>query len=83
MIKSLPFILLISIASMLFAQEKKTGPIIKDFGQVWAIENPDYQIQNEQLTKEQKKAVHNHWCRTFAFRSWCTSSFDAYRRGTG
>lgn len=27
------------------AQEKKTGPIIKDYGKVWAITSPDYKIE--------------------------------------
>lgn len=27
------------------AQEKKTGPIIEDYGEVWAIENADYEVE--------------------------------------
>ena len=29
-----------------YAQEKKAGPIIEDYGKVWKIDNPDYQIRS-------------------------------------
>lgn len=35
----------------LTAQKKSTGPIIKDYGKVWAIENPDFKVDP---TKEYK-----------------------------
>lgn len=47
MIKSLPFFLTFFITIVLFGQEKKTGPIIQDYGQVWSIENPEYQVETE------------------------------------
>ena len=34
-----------------YGQEKKAGPIIKDFGKVWTIDNPDYKIQPEKELK--------------------------------
>lgn len=34
----------IGTQATLLAQTKKTGPIIKDFGKVWAIENPDFKV---------------------------------------
>jgi len=37
----------------LLAQTKKTGPIIKDYGKVWAIENPDFKVD----TSKEYKAV--------------------------
>lgn len=33
------------------AQEKSTGPIIKDFGKVWAIENPDFKVDSTKTYK--------------------------------
>lgn len=44
----LPFFIYSCIA---VAQSKETGPIIKDFGKVWKIENPDYKVDS---TKEYK-----------------------------
>jgi intracellular sulfur oxidation DsrE/DsrF family protein len=40
------FILFIGILypTLLLAQTKKTGPIVKDYGKVWAIENPDFKV---------------------------------------
>ena len=38
---SVIFFLLLCV-SLAWSQSKKTGPIIKDFGEVWQIENPDY-----------------------------------------
>ena len=29
-----------------YAQEKKAGPIINDYGKVWQIDTPDYQVQH-------------------------------------
>lgn len=45
MIKRIPLILAFSLTVVLSGQEKQTGPIIQDFGQVWAIDNPDYKIE--------------------------------------
>ncbi len=37
------FAFVISLISFtLLAQEKKAGPVIKDYGKVWAVENPDF-----------------------------------------
>lgn len=36
-----------------FAQTKESGPIIKDYGKFWKIENPDYKID----TSKEYKAV--------------------------
>jgi len=36
---------LLLIYSVLFAQEKKAGPIITDYGKVWQIKNQDYKIK--------------------------------------
>lgn len=47
------FTLLISLIAQtsLLAQTKQTGPIIKDYGKVWTIENPDFKVDP---TKEYK-----------------------------
>ncbi|MDT0607703.1 DsrE family protein [Croceitalea rosinachiae] len=45
MSKTLAFVFLLGIVINLSAQEKKAGPIIQDFGKVWVIENPDYQVR--------------------------------------
>jgi len=37
----------------LTAQEKSSGPIIKDYGKVWAIENPDFEVD----TSKEYRAV--------------------------
>lgn len=43
------YLLMLSMFSIL-AQEKKTGPIIADYGKVWQIQNQDYKIEkNTQL----------------------------------
>lgn len=34
-----------------FAQVKEAGPIIKDYGKVWSIENPEYQTDSEKEFK--------------------------------
>ncbi len=34
-----------------FAQTKEAGPIIKDFGKVWKVENPEFEVD---VTKEYK-----------------------------
>lgn len=36
---------------LISAQEKSTGPIIKDFGKVWAIENPDFKVDSTKTYK--------------------------------
>lgn len=35
----------IFVIGHVYTQEKKAGPIINDFGKVWKIDNPDYEIQ--------------------------------------
>ncbi|MDT0539853.1 DsrE family protein [Croceitalea sp. P059] len=45
MIKSLPVFLTFFLTFFLFSQEKKMGPIIKDYGKVWSIKNLDYQVK--------------------------------------
>ncbi|TMM57192.1 hypothetical protein FEE95_11925 [Maribacter algarum] len=49
------FALLIGLLSQtsLSAQAKETGPIIKDYGKVWAIDNPDFKVD----TSKEYKAV--------------------------
>ncbi|WP_222984275.1 DsrE family protein [Flagellimonas meishanensis] len=40
---SIPFVsLFLLISAFCHSQEKSTGPILNDFGAVWAIENPDF-----------------------------------------
>jgi intracellular sulfur oxidation DsrE/DsrF family protein len=46
-----PLIAILIIQSSLFAQKKQTGPIIKDYGKVWAIENPDFKVNPEKEYK--------------------------------
>ena len=36
---------------VLSAQDKSTGPIIKNFGNVWAIENPDFKVDTTKTYK--------------------------------
>ena len=36
---------------LLSAQGKSTGPIIKEYGQVWAIENPDFKVDTTKTYK--------------------------------
>lgn len=36
---------------LLSAQSKSTGPIIKEYGQVWAIENPDFKVDTTKTYK--------------------------------
>lgn len=47
------FILILFLLSplALLAQEKKTGPIIADYGKVWQVENQDYTLQTEKEFK--------------------------------
>ncbi len=44
-------IAILIIQSSLFAQKKQTGPIIKDYGKVWTIENPDFKVNPEKEYK--------------------------------
>lgn len=46
-----PLIAILIIQSSLFAQKKQTGPIIKDYGKVWTIENPDFKVNPEKEYK--------------------------------
>lgn len=39
-----PFLIAIIFQTTLLAQNKQTGPIIKDYGKVWSIENPDFKV---------------------------------------
>lgn len=48
---SIFFSLLILCSFGLFAQEKKAGPIIADYGKVWRIENQDYKITEGKTLK--------------------------------
>ncbi|WP_242535612.1 DsrE family protein [[Muricauda] lutisoli] len=34
-----------------FSQEKKSGPVVEGYGQVWAIENPDFKTDTSQEFK--------------------------------
>ncbi len=36
---------------VLAAQDKSTGPIVKNFGAVWAIENPDFKVDTTKTYK--------------------------------
>lgn len=36
---------------VLSAQEKSTGPIVKNFGKVWVIENPDFKVDTTKTYK--------------------------------
>ncbi len=47
------FTLLIGLLSQtsVIAQAKKTGPIIKDYGKVWAIDNPDFKVDSSKEYK--------------------------------
>lgn len=36
---------------VLSAQDKSTGPIVKNFGSVWAIENPDFKVDTTKTYK--------------------------------
>ncbi len=33
------------------SQEKKSGPVVEGYGQVWAIENPDFKTDTSQEFK--------------------------------
>lgn len=46
-----PLTAILIFQSTLFAQNKQTGPIIKDYGKVWAIENPDFKVDTEKQYK--------------------------------
>lgn len=45
------FLSLFILTFSIHAQDKSTGPIIKDFGKVWAIENPDFKIDTSKTYK--------------------------------
>jgi intracellular sulfur oxidation DsrE/DsrF family protein len=47
----LPLLYAFLFAPALKAQEKKTGPVIEEYGKVWAIENPDFKVD---INKEYK-----------------------------
>lgn len=46
-----PLLTAIIFQTTLLAQTKQTGPIIKDYGKVWAIENPDFKVNPEKEYK--------------------------------
>jgi intracellular sulfur oxidation DsrE/DsrF family protein len=46
-----PFLVALIIQSTLFAQTKQTGPVIKDYGKVWSIENPDFKVNTDKEYK--------------------------------
>jgi len=47
----LSFLVTLIFHATAFAQTKKSGPIIENYGKVWAIENPDFKVD---LSKEYK-----------------------------
>ncbi len=50
--KYFPILLILSLLPIsITAQDKSTGPIIKDFGKVWAIENPDFKVDTNKTYK--------------------------------
>lgn len=40
----LSFLIALIFQSTLLAQTKQTGPLVKNYGKVWAIENPDFKV---------------------------------------
>ncbi|MBO0329789.1 DsrE family protein [Muricauda sp. CAU 1631] len=48
---SFPLFLLIFMTFSGFSQEKKSGPVVEGYGQVWAIENPDFKTDTSQEFK--------------------------------
>ncbi len=45
------FLANLALVSMLFGQEKAAGPIIQDYGKVWKIDAPDYNIDKDASLK--------------------------------
>ncbi|MCK0159684.1 DsrE family protein [Allomuricauda sp. F6463D] len=50
-LKHFSLFVLIIIGFAGFAQDKKSGPVIEGYGQVWAIENPDFKTNTSQEFK--------------------------------
>lgn len=50
-ISNLLVVIIILISNVMIGQEKKSGPIIKNYGKVWAIENPDYKVNKDTTFK--------------------------------
>ncbi|MBQ4915379.1 DsrE family protein [Maribacter sp. MMG018] len=48
---NLLLIIILLLMNVTFAQEKKSGPIIENYGKVWAIENPDYKVNKDTTFK--------------------------------
>ncbi|MBO0341100.1 DsrE family protein [Muricauda lutimaris] len=46
-----PLFLLIFMTFSGISQEKKSGPVVEGYGQVWAIENPDFKTDTSQEFK--------------------------------
>lgn len=46
-----PLLIAIIFQTTLIGQNKKTGPIIKEYGKVWAIENPDFKVNTDKEYK--------------------------------
>ncbi len=44
-------LLFLLVFSLGFAQEKKAGPVINEFGKVWPIDNPDYKTEMDREFK--------------------------------
>ena len=40
-----------SLVNLGYSQDKKTGPVIKEYGKVWKVENPDYKTDNSKEFK--------------------------------
>ena len=49
--KHFPLFVLIIVAFSGFSQEKKSGPAIEGYGEVWAIDNPDFKTDTSQEFK--------------------------------
>lgn len=46
-----PLFILITVVFSGFSQEKKSGPAVEGYGQVWTIENPDFKTDTSQEFK--------------------------------
>ena len=46
-----PFVIGLFLSQMINAQTKESGPIIKDFGKVWRIDNTDFKVDKTKTYK--------------------------------
>jgi len=46
-----PLLVVVLVQTSFFAQTKKSGPIIKDYGKVWAIDKPDFKVNSSKVYK--------------------------------